>query len=89
MVAGGGNGGGGSSVGGRHGEVDRFRKKMGSSVCTVGFLLFFLASVTKRCQWVPTPQPEQGGVGPNTMFSVPPAKRGGRPPPQRAPHSNA
>lgn len=81
MVAGGGSGGGGSSVGGRHGEVDRFRKRTGTSFFTFGFLLFFLASVTKRCQWVPIPQPERGGVGPNTMvFSASPIKRGGGPP---------
>lgn len=47
MVAGDGSGGGGSNVGGRHGEVDRSRKRMGSGFFSFGFLLFFLASVTK------------------------------------------
>lgn len=42
-----GSGGGGSTVGGRHGEVDRSRKRMGSGFFSFGFLLFFLASVTK------------------------------------------
>lgn len=47
MVAGDGSGGGGSNVGGRHGEVDRSRKRMGSGFFSFGFLLFFLASVKK------------------------------------------
>lgn len=47
MVAGDGSGGGGSRAGGRHGEVDRSLKRMGSGFFSFGFLLFFLASVTK------------------------------------------
>lgn len=47
VVAVDGSGGGGSTVGGRHGEVDRSCKRMGSGFFSFGFLLFFLASVTK------------------------------------------
>ena len=47
MVVGDSSGGGGSKVGARHGEVDRSRKRMGSDF-NFGFLLFFLASVTKE-----------------------------------------
>lgn len=47
MVAGGGCGGGGSRVGGRHGEVDWSRRRIGCGFFNLGFLLFFLASVKK------------------------------------------
>ena len=39
--------GGGSRVGGRHREVDRSRKRMGSGFFGFGLLLFFLASGTE------------------------------------------
>lgn len=55
-MAGGGSG-GGSSAGGRHGEADRSRRRMGSGLFSLGFLLFFLASVTKgTSEWLPCSQ---------------------------------
>lgn len=75
VVTGGGSGGGGSSVDGRHKELNRLCKRMDSCFFDFGFLLFFLASVTKdaseclpcRVEWGPNmvvgyfAQPPQGG----------------------------
>lgn len=71
MVTGGGSGGGGGSVGGRQGEVDRLRKRMGSSFFTFGFLLFFLASVTKRypLSAYPSARTEWSGAKHDGVFS--------------------
>lgn len=55
MVTGGGSegsGGGGRRVGGRHGEVDRSCRRMGSGFFSWSFLLFFLAPVTKSAKRV-------------------------------------
>lgn len=93
-MAGGGSGGGGSNVGGRHKELNRLCKRLDSCFFDFGFLLLFLASVTKdaseclpcsqnRVEWwysVFTQSPQGGEVGPpkSTMESEGP--RQARPP---------
>lgn len=76
---GGGRGGGGNSVGGRHGEVDWFLKRIGPGFFTFGFLLFFfLASVTKGAsECLPL---SSSRMGPGMMVWGIPRKRGGRSP---------